>query len=74
MFSEGKWHIEQYLKKKTNPGRVNAQWRMTSDNSFVGSVETSSPSTACLLGIKKSDNPFTPVQDLKSVTDFKWVY
>ncbi|CAH3157509.1 unnamed protein product [Pocillopora meandrina] len=36
-----------------------------------GSVETSSPSTACLLGIKKSDNPFTPVQDLKSVTDFK---
>lgn len=36
-----------------------------------GSVETSSPSTACLLGIKKSANPFTPVQDLKSVTDFK---
>lgn len=36
-----------------------------------GSVETSSPRTACLLGIKKSDNPFTPVQDLKSVTDFK---
>lgn len=61
-------------KEEDDPGRVNAQWRMTSDNSFVGSVETSSPSTACLLGIKKSDNPFTPVQDLKSVTDFKWVY
>ncbi|KAL9963303.1 hypothetical protein ACROYT_G032490 [Oculina patagonica] len=36
-----------------------------------GNVETSSPGTACLLGIKKADNPFTPVQELKLVTDFK---
>ncbi|KAJ7376814.1 hypothetical protein OS493_032276 [Desmophyllum pertusum] len=36
-----------------------------------GSVETSSPDTACLLGIKKASNPFTPVQELKLVTDFK---
>ncbi|XP_068736354.1 ATP-dependent 6-phosphofructokinase, muscle type-like isoform X1 [Montipora capricornis] len=36
-----------------------------------GVVQTSSADTACLLGIKKSSNPFTPVQELKHVTDFK---
>ena len=36
-----------------------------------GKIETSSPDTACLLGIKKAENPFTPVQELKLVTDFK---
>lgn len=36
-----------------------------------GLVETSSPDTACLLGIKKADNPFTPVETLKLVTDFQ---
>ena len=38
---------------------------------FLGLVETSSPDTACLLGIKKADNPFTPVETLKLVTDFQ---
>ncbi|XP_015757464.1 PREDICTED: ATP-dependent 6-phosphofructokinase, muscle type-like [Acropora digitifera] len=38
---------------------------------IAGVVRTSSPDTACLLGIKKAANPFTPVQELKLVTDFK---
>ncbi|XP_067047456.1 ATP-dependent 6-phosphofructokinase, muscle type-like isoform X1 [Acropora muricata] len=41
------------------------------ENKVAGVVRTSSPDTACLLGIKKAANPFTPVQELKLVTDFK---
>ncbi|XP_031570311.1 ATP-dependent 6-phosphofructokinase, muscle type-like isoform X3 [Actinia tenebrosa] len=36
-----------------------------------GSIQADSPDTACVLGIKKSISPFTPVQDLKEVTDFE---
>lgn len=45
--------------------------KIEQNRSFEGIVETSSPDTACLLGIKKAANPFTPVQELKLVTDFQ---
>ncbi|XP_073250826.1 ATP-dependent 6-phosphofructokinase, muscle type-like [Porites lutea] len=45
--------------------------KIEQSRTFEGKIETSSPDTACLLGIKKAENPFTPVQELKLVTDFK---
>ncbi|KAK3743342.1 hypothetical protein QZH41_013914 [Actinostola sp. cb2023] len=36
-----------------------------------GSINADTPETACVLGIKKAANPFTPVQQLKEETDFE---
>jgi len=58
----------------TRQATLAANWlleKIDQNKNFDESVETSSPDTACLLGIKKAGNPFTPVQELKLVTDFK---
>jgi len=38
---------------------------------FAGQIYTNSPDTATLLGLVKQKSAFTPVQELREITDFE---